>query len=166
MVAPGASCRRSGLGSIYDGASWRRLRDLRAPLLFFLDIPEYRGRRGEDTADILAGSDRLIVLAEIDVGDHLALAHLHGFGNLLLLGQIGGAREIIAQLLDPGVARPAECGLVAARIHEAVHYRIEDVGRDPGGQHAMPATGVGGVLLDAAADDALPVARLHVDLEA
>src|SRR6267378_7413440 len=89
---------------------------LRGRLLLLLDIPEYRGRRGEDTADILAGSDRLIVLAEIDVGDHLALAHLHGFGNLLLLGRIGGAREIVAQLLDPGIARPAERGLVAARV--------------------------------------------------
>src|SRR4051812_15251536 len=90
--------------------------------LLLLDVPEYRGRRGDDTADVLAGSDRLIVLAEMNVGDHLALAHLHGFGDLLLLGRVSRAREIVAQLLDRGIAWPAERGFVATRVHEAVHH--------------------------------------------
>src|SRR3984893_9969162 len=106
---------------------------LRARLLLLLDIPEYRGRGGEDTADILAGSNRLIVLAEMNVGNHFAFAHLHGLGDLLLLGRIGGAREVVAQLLDPGIARPAAVRVVAARVHKAIHHRVENVGRDPGG---------------------------------
>src|SRR5882757_4943142 len=93
----------------------------RTPPLLLLDIPEYRGRRGDKAADVLAGTDRLIVLAEIDVGDRLALAHLHGLGDLFLLGRVGGARKIVTQLLDSRIARPAERSLVAARVHEAVH---------------------------------------------
>ena len=100
------------------------------------------------------------------MGDDLALAHLDGVGDLLLLGRIGGAGEIVAQLFHGLVARPAERRLVAARVDEAGHHRIEDIGRDPGGEHAVPAARIGRVLLDAARDDGLPVARLHVDLEA
>src|SRR5437016_12358492 len=117
MVAPwrivSAQCSRP---------CWALRRAGDALLLLLLNIPEYRGRRGQNTADILAGSDRLIILAEMDVGDHLALAHLHGFGDLLLLGRIGGARESVAQPRDPPMARPAERRLAGGGMPEHGHH--------------------------------------------
>src|SRR3954453_7455242 len=142
----------------------RTLVALRLALL--LDIPEHRCGRGQDAVDILARADRLIVLAEMDVCDALALAHLHLFDDRLLLGGIGLAGEIVAQLLELLVAGPAEHRLVAACVGEPGHHRIENVGGYPSGEHCMPAAGVRRVLLGAARHDRLPVARLHVDLEA
>ena len=86
--------------------------------------------------------------------------------DLLLLGRIGLLGELVAQLLDRRVARPAEHGLVARGVEEAGHHRIEDVGRHPRGEEGVPAALVRRVLLGAAGDQRLPVHRLHVDLEA
>ena len=75
--------------------------------------------RVQHAGDVLAHQRALIPLAERDVRDHLRLAHLHGLGDGLLLGRIGLARELVAQLLHLLVAGPAEHGLVAARVDEA-----------------------------------------------
>ena len=52
--------------------------------------------------------DRLDVLADRNLRRELDDAQLHRFGNRLLLGRIGLAGEVVAQLLELRVAGPAE----------------------------------------------------------
>src|SRR5262249_16026901 len=128
-----------------EGKRETSARRLRRALL--LHVPEYRRGRGQDAGDVLARGDRLIPTAEPAVGDALALARLHRVRDLLLRSEVGSPREGVAQPLHLRIARPAEVRLVAAGVDEARHHRVEDVGGNPRGEHAVPAAGVSRVLL-------------------
>ena len=95
------------------------------------DVPEHRRRRRQHAVHVLAHRRAQVPLAQRNVRHHLALAHLHGLGDGLLLGRIGLAGEVIPQLLHLLVAGPAEHRLVAGGVHEAGEDRIGDVDRIP-----------------------------------
>src|SRR5437660_1169875 len=87
--------------------------------------PRARCRRHDVAFDVLARRARLVPLAEVNVSRVLRPAHLERLGDRLLLCGVGFAREIVAQLLDLRVARPAEQRLLAARIQEGGGDGIE-----------------------------------------
>jgi len=86
-----------------------------------------------EARDAAPRGERVGVLAERSVGRDLEGARLDLLGERLLLRVVGLARELVAQLLDLLVARPAEGRLVARGVDEGGRHRIEHVGRAPRG---------------------------------
>src|SRR5437868_7970725 len=82
-------------------------------LLLLLPVPEHRRRRLEIAGD--AGSDRRrhVELAELDVRWILRHADLDRRSEVLAPGVVGCLGESVAQLLELGVARPADGRLLA-----------------------------------------------------
>ena len=68
------------------------------------------------------------------MGADLEGAHLDLLGDRFTLSFVGLARELVAQLLDLRVARPAEPRLLAGGAERRVGERAPDVGREPGGR--------------------------------
>src|SRR5580704_18304798 len=131
-----------------------------------LDVPEHRGTGRDEPRDVAAGGGTQTPFAERDVGRPLGGLDLRGLGDLLQPGRIGLAGEAVAELFHLRIAGPAIEGLVARGIEVAVRHRVGEIhgrGRD---QVSMPAALLGRALARGADDDALPVHRLHVDLEA
>ena len=95
------------------------------------------------------------------------VAHLHRLGDRLLLGRIGLARELVAQLLHLRVARPAEhapCRSSALRKPVMTGLRMSAATHEV--RNACQPPAFGGSFLARRATTRLPVHRLHVDLEA
>src|SRR5215831_21374419 len=116
---------------------------LKSPVALFglVDIPEHRRRRAVDHASQgFPPGTRNEELSERDV-DHLIIGlFLDLGGELLLVFQRRGARELIAQLLDRGVLGPAEpAAILALSTDREVRYRIVHVGADPVGEEHVPA---------------------------
>src|SRR6516165_5029682 len=109
-------------------AALRRGILLKSPVALFglVDIPEHRRRRAVDHASQRfpprAWNEKL---SERDV-DHLIIGlFLDLGGELLLVVQRRGARELIAQLLDRGVLGPAEpAAILVLSTDREVPHRI------------------------------------------
>ena len=124
-------------------------------------------RRRRSRLDIAAYRRYAIALAQRDVRHHGGVEHQCPFVDLPLLGKALCARIGAAHRLHALVARPAGARLVAGGSEIWRHERIKDVHLDPAGREGVPATFGGRALLaDQPVDHALPVHRLHVDLEA
>src|SRR6185503_5116192 len=104
-----------------------------------LDVPVDVARADDPAANVLARGERVDVLAERRVGADLEGARLDRLGEALFLALVGGAREVVAQLLELRVGRPAEPRLLARGADRGVRERIPDVGRHPGGAEDVPA---------------------------
>src|SRR5215207_1737147 len=123
--------------------------------LLLADVPEHRKPGVRDDAVDAVGpiGDRLRPLPEGDV-DHLldrALLQVAGDLHLLLvrMGEAVGA----AQLLDLGVAGPAEQALVAGGPDPGVQDRVRAPNRARGGDEDVPAALRRRLLLRPARDD-------------
>src|SRR5688572_4562328 len=143
------------------GALWIALLNL-----VLLDVPVNVASADHPSGDVLARGERVYVLAERRVRADLERAHLDRLGQRLLLAVVGLACELVAQLLDLGVARPAEPRLLAGSAERGVGERAPHVGREPRGKENVPAALRRRLLLRAAAHHRVPVHRLQVDLEA
>src|ERR1700761_3329879 len=88
-----------------------------------LDVPEHRNRACHHAAEAARrGGQR--VLAEMDVRAVLHRPGLQVEGDLLARLEVGRAGEGVAQALDLGIAWPAEVGLVAGSVDQAVGQRV------------------------------------------
>src|SRR5574341_1175303 len=106
-----ARTRRPMYGSIRGEPGGARPRGRRAPpgfrcgrLFLDLDVPEYRHRGLDQAGHVLPHRRGAVPLAERDVGRVLRQAHLDRLGDGFLLGGVGRARVLVAQLLHLGVA--------------------------------------------------------------
>src|SRR5439155_25909038 len=107
-------------------------------------------RAGDEAGDVAPRGERIHIFAERRMRADLEGARLDLLGEHLFLRLFGRARELVAQLLELIVRRPAEPGLLAERADRRIGDRVPDVRRDPGGAEHVPAALGGRVLLRAA----------------
>src|ERR1017187_6954922 len=118
--------------------------------LLLLDIPVEVARSGHQAGDAFPYRGRTDLLPERGMGADLESARLDRLGQAFLLGIVGGAGELVAQLLQLLVAAPAEPALVAQAVDRGVDERIPGVGRPPGGAENVPAASARRILFRAA----------------
>src|SRR5436190_16871134 len=99
-------------------------RGRRRTILLLADVPVEVARADHQSLDALAHCGRGNVFAQGRMRPDLECTRLDLLGELLLRGFVGRAREAVAQLLEVGVARPAEPALVARAAHGAARNRI------------------------------------------
>src|SRR5205823_1943608 len=86
--------------------------------------------------------------------------------DLLALVLVRRRAKSVAQLLDLGIARPAEQALIAGRPDPGVQHRIGRADTARGGDEDVPAALGRQVLAGAAGHYAAPLHRLDVDIDA
>src|SRR4051794_21923662 len=112
------------------------------------NAPQHDHRVGHDPLDTVGAiGERRVPLAEGNEHDVVHGARLQGGGNLLAFVLAASHAEGVAQLLDLGIARPAEQALVAGRTDPGVQHRIGRTAAGRGGDEDVPAALRGRLLL-------------------
>src|SRR5262245_61483053 len=138
------------------------------PPLLLADVPQHDqpGVRHDSVDAVGAIGERRRPLAERNVDHLFDRARLQVAGDLLAL--LVGLRKTVgvAQLLDLGIARPAEQSLVAGRTDPGMQDRMRAADAARGGHEDVPAALRRRLLLGPTRDHRAPVHRLGVDVDA